>query len=777
MKKNRLSLLNFVFDIYRTCLASLAHRTIQAKTLVILAWFFAAWLGLTGVAHAASTVVRTEQAQVELVAHAPQGLTPGARAWLGIIIEHKPDWHTYWKNPGDSGLPTELQWQLPPGLSVGPILWPLPKKIPIAPLANYGFEGRTLLAVPLKVGTDFKPDFLTGKTKIGLQATWLICRRECIPQSGNFSLELPAGASTVRDAGFFEALLKDQPGRVAGQQKGEVLRNEKSASGPSFLRLAINGLPAAWRGQRLEAFPETTGIFETAATAQSAPQRWEGSTWVVDLAISPYRQAAPKRIPILIVNRIAGTGLVAQAQIAQGWTPKAETTNGQSANRPAGENGQGVGVANAQGQSDSPPHSASDGPNDSAGDSASDGAITQDQSPDSQEQGAFGLGGQSTGGASSGLANSKTASPVLQTGQVWSASFLLSLIAALVGGLLLNLMPCVFPVLTIKILSFAQAAPVKDGRTLRNQHLRGGLLYGLGVVVSFALLAGLLLALRAAGQALGWGFQLQSPWMIAALMVFFLLIALNLLGVFEFKSVLPSALAAWRAQNPSVDHFLSGVLAVLVASPCTAPFMGAALGAALSYPAWAALSVFIALGLGMALPYVLLAAFPAWLRFLPKPGLWMHRFKQWMALPILLTVAWLAWVLYQQVAPPPKVETAPQALSASGEWQAWSPERERALLEAGKVVFVDYTAAWCITCQVNKRTTLDTREVETKFKEKNVLLLRADWTRYDPEITESLRKLGRTGIPVYVLYVPGKAPQLFTEFLSKETLLSALASL
>jgi thiol:disulfide interchange protein DsbD len=356
-----------------------------------------------------------------------------------------------------------------------------------------------------------------------------------------------------------------------------------------------------------------------------------------------------------------------------------------------------------------------------------------------------------------------------------ASGLLLSLVAAFLGGLLLNLMPCVFPVLSIKILSFAQAPSPSTTQGLKSaSHLTGGLLYGLGVVLSFALLAVLLLALRAAGQALGWGFQLQSPWVIGALMAFFVAIALNLLGVFELKSFLPSGVAAWRAQNPNVDHFLSGVLAVLVASPCTAPFMGAALGAALTYPTWAALSVFIALGLGMALPYVLLAAFPAWLRFLPKPGAWMLRFKQWMALPMLLTVAWLAWVLYQQLVPPKVTQSPVLTHAVAGEWQPWSLERERTLLEAKEIVFVDYTAAWCITCQVNKRTTLDANEVKAKFKEKKVNLLQADWTRYDPAITESLRKLGRSGIPVYVLYAPGKSPKLFTEFLSKESLLEEL---
>jgi thiol:disulfide interchange protein DsbD len=257
---------------------------------------------------------------------------------------------------------------------------------------------------------------------------------------------------------------------------------------------------------------------------------------------------------------------------------------------------------------------------------------------------------------------------------------------------------------------------------------------------------------------------------VAFLALLFLALALNLSGVFEFRAFVPAGLAAARVAGPRTDAFLTGVLAVLVASPCTAPFMGAALGYALTESAAAALAVFAALGAGMAVPYVLLAFKPQWLRHLPKPGPWMERLKRWLAVPLYATVVWLAWVFSLQVG-------VAEAKPADSAWAPYSAARLEALQAAGKPVFVDFTAAWCVTCQVNKQLVLARPDVERAFQHRGVTLLRADWTRQDPEITRALAALGRNGVPVYALYRPGQPAQLLPEILTRDALRAALADL
>ncbi|MDE2276416.1 MAG: thioredoxin family protein, partial [Burkholderiales bacterium] len=404
----------------------------------------------------------------------------------------------------------------------------------------------------------------------------------------------------------------------------------------------------------------------------------------------------------------------------------------------------------------------------------------------------------------------------------------LALLLALAGGVLLNLMPCVFPVLSLKVLGFARHA--HDRRAL----LAGGVAYTLGVVLSFVALAGVLLALRAGGQQLGWGFQLQSPVVVAALAALFTLIALNLAGVFEVGSLLPSRWAAAQARHPVLDALLTGVLAVAVASPCTAPFMGASLGLALTLPAAPALAIFATLGLGMALPYLAASAWPRLAALLPRPGVWMQHLRTLMAFPMLATVVWLVWVLGQQVgidgaatllllllalafaawalgsptlgplarrgfgatalvlvagalvwaAPVLHGSAVTQpagpgaGAEADGAWQPWSPERVAQGQAQGRPVFVDFTAAWCVTCQFNKRTTLHDAAVQRDFAARHVLLLRADWTRRDPAIGAELARMGRSGVPVYALFPPGGGgPRLLDEVLTPGEVRGALAAL
>lgn len=390
---------------------------------------------------------------------------------------------------------------------------------------------------------------------------------------------------------------------------------------------------------------------------------------------------------------------------------------------------------------------------------------------------------------------------------------------AFLGGAILNLMPCVFPVLSLKVLGFAQ----HGGE--RRRIVAGGFAYTAGVIASFLLLAALLLALRASGEQLGWGFQLQSPLFVAALAVLFTLIGFNLAGLFEFNNMLPDRLLNARARNPVLDDFLTGVLAVAVASPCTAPFMGAALGAALAQPAPQALSVFAALGAGMAAPYLAASLFPGLARLLPRPGPWMARFKTFMAFPMFATVVWLLWVLGLQAGPDaiaavlglvvaaafgvwvlgiparssagksigigaaglavagaafwawPAFQGAPATAPAAAGWQAWSPQALAQARQEGRPVFVDFTAAWCVTCQYNKRTTLADPGLMEDFRARKVVLLRADWTRRDETITQALKELGRSGVPVYALYRDGAGQAtLLSELPSVEEVRQALAA-
>jgi thiol:disulfide interchange protein DsbD len=485
--------------------------------------------------------------------------------------------------------------------------------------------------------------------------------------------------------------------------------------------------------------------------------RWQDGAWVGRLALDPQRSEAPTLLPVVLTSAHAQAGLQLQVSVTTPW--------------PAALSNEAPALAGlGEGTVSTPPY------------------------------------GHAEAAAPLGLG--------------------LALLLALVGGALLNLMPCVFPVLSLKVLGFASHAG--ERRAL----LAGGLAYTAGVVLSFVALAALLLALRAGGEQLGWGFQLQSPAVVASLAALFTLIGLNLAGAFEFGSVLPSSWAAARARHPLVDSLLTGVLAVAVASPCTAPFMGASLGLAMTLPTAQALTVFAALGLGMALPYRAASAWPAGARALPRPGVWMQHFKTLMAFPMFATVVWLVWVLGQQVgidgaaallavlvalafvawalgsptlgprarggfgaaalllmaaalfwaAPALREDamaTAANATTASEErWQPWSSERVAQAQAEGRPVFVDFTAAWCVTCQFNKRTTLADAELLADFDRRRVLMLRADWTRRDAAITAELQRLGRSGVPVYALYAPDAAePQVLNEILRVDEVRAALAAL
>ncbi|MCU0941923.1 MAG: thioredoxin family protein [Hydrogenophaga sp.] len=696
-------------------------------------------------------VFQSPQTRAELVAHAPDGVRAGQPVWVGLRLDHAPEWHTYWKNAGDSGLPTELRWTLPEGVTAGDIAWPTPRKFPIGNLANYGYDGTVVLPVPLQVG----PDFRGSEVAVKLQASWLVCRKECIPEEAAFALNLPVNGSTAGHTALFDAMRDAQPRDLpAGGSRVEPETGH--------VRVALDGLPADWRGRDLELFPELTGIVEPGAPWTQA---WEGDRWTARVPLSAHRFESPPQM-VLVVSPANPPGLGAGLPGARIEAPVQGTWPAVTA-LPA-------------------PAAVPD---------TLQAALDANAARNAQASGATAL----TLGA--------------------------ALLGALIGGLILNLMPCVFPVLAIKVMAFARHADD------RRAHRVSGLAYTAGVVVSFLLLGALLLGLRAAGEQLGWGFQLQSPAVVAALAVLFTLIGLNLAGLFEFGQMVPGRLATLQARHPVADSFLTGVLATAVASPCTAPFMGASLGLAIGLPAPQALAIFAVLGLGMALPYLLASWVPAVARALPRPGAWMLRFKQFMAFPMFATVVWLLWVLGQQsgidgaaallmllvtlalavwawglsgkgrvvmgglslvalaalaVAVGPNIvklqdgssPATPVATGVQGvAWERWSPQRQAELVAQGRAVFVDFTAAWCVTCQYNKRTTLADESVLADVAARQVALLRADWTQRDPAVTQALAALGRNGVPVYAIYKNGQPVKVLSEVLSVEEVRSALASL
>jgi len=697
-------------------------------------------------------VVTTDQVRAELMAQAPDGAGAGQPVWVGLQLTHQPEWHTYWKNPGDSGLPITLAWTLPEGVSAGEIAWPLPKKFPIGNLANYGYEGTVLLPVPLSITPAFKPALLGNNLEIKLKATWLVCRLECVPQDGEFVLQVPVRGSTALNSAAFAASVKSQPTEL--QSDSQVTVEGKQ------LKVSVAGLPQALRGQQLEFFPETPELIETAgAWSQQWTQVAGVDVWNASVPLSEHREVSPELLPLVLVSSTNGQreGFRVQAKLQGSWPPVVSAT-GSSAAAPA--------------------------------------TLTAVQNANSGAPGA-------------------ALSPPVSIG-LWAA-----LLGALLGGMILNLMPCVFPVLAIKVMSLTRHA--HD----RRSHRISALAYSAGVVLSFLALGALLIGLRSAGEQLGWGFQLQSPAVVAALAVLFTVIGLNLAGVFEFGRFLPTAVLSLEAKNPSVNAFLSGVLAVAIASPCTAPFMGASLGLALGLPPLQALLIFMTLGIGMALPYLAVSLFPAVARALPRPGAWMDTFRRAMAFPMFATVVWLVWVLGQQsgingaaallalllalslvlwsltlkgrsrifmatisIATLAlltgaigknviEMATTSELSSKAGNerWQLWAPGRVEQVLATGAPVFVDFTAAWCVTCQYNESTTLANAEVLADFDANKVTLLRADWTRRDPAISAALAQLGRNGVPVYVLYQNGQAPIVLSEILSVQEVRTMLAKL
>lgn len=706
----------------------------------MLGMAIAAWaLGVT------AAPMRTPHVVAELVAER-SAVQAGQVMQVGLSLTHQPGWHTYWRNPGDSGLPTRLTWQVPAGSQVGEIEWPVPQRLPVGPLMNYGYEGELLLPVNFTPPPSAKP----GDTlSLRARADWLVCKEVCIPESVELELQLPVVGQDVT------------PGTTAATPAFA----SNAAAQPQALKGWAAELQHAGRDALL-VLKRTSGKLPAAADKAPSIQLFPHAAQLLETARHEvYRTTQGYAVKLRLLPDATLPASLRTTVLAPPANPGEMTVWGMSSAA-----AEFVATVKAVPQLSPLPES--------------------DHLPD--------------------LLTASTA--LSQPTQSTTLSIWAALGMALLGGMVLNLMPCVFPVLSIKLLSLAQH---QDSRSLSAHALA----YSLGVVLSFVALAAALLALREAGSAVGWGFQLQEPGVVFGLAVLFFLLGLNLLGVFELVNVTPQALANWRDQRPAVDAFASGVLAVVAASPCTAPFMGAALGFALTQSTVVSLGVFAALGIGMALPYVALTVLPGWRHRLPRPGMWMVRLKQALAFPMFATVVWLLWVLGQQAGidessrvllvlvgvawviwmlsgpdhqgashwfrrtlllgalaglvswgwpatPAPNGTGTSLSNDAAAAWKPFDEATVADHLARGETVFIDFTAAWCVTCQVNKRLVLNSPQTMQDFAQAKVVLMRADWTDRNPQITAALARLGRNGVPVYVLLRPGKAPVLLPEVLS-----------
>ena len=709
-----------------------------------------------------SSILKTEQVQAQLEVFAPQGLKAGSPIWLGVALHHKPGWHTYWKNPGDTGLPTHFTWKTPSDWTVGETVWPLPQRIHVGELTNLGYEGDTMLLAPLKwIAPDINmPEQLT----ISVHASWLVCQNECIPQEGDLTLAMNTQASLAQHSAAFEDVLSQQP------QTPPSLQASAKASSSSSLEITVRGLPTKVQGHSFEVLAEDAELIDAKGEqAKGASSKWNGEEFIVQIPFHEMRSTSPSNWSLLLIDKTRSIdksvlSFSAPVSMAGEWP-----------------------------------------------------ALPTDVSQPVVEDKTLPLGSQDKA--------KDPAEPEL----FWGA-----LLAALFGGLILNLMPCVLPVLALKAMAYTRTGESPKA------HLKASLLYTVGVVLSMLALGGMVFGLRAAGQEVGWGFQLQSSWVIAILGTLFTLITLNLWGVFEVGARVQSFAGNFNSRHAWIDSLGSGVLAVAVASPCTAPFMGASVGLAFGLPTWQGLSIFACLGLGLSLPILLLGLAPQSSKLIPKPGPWMESLRKALGFPMLGTVVWLLWVLghlsgvdasstlltllllisfgiWLQSSSPQlaqsqgsgkikrgigilivlsatvigcywltKLDNDVKNMTSISEssidnshslWQAWSETRVQQSLSNGHPVFIDYTAKWCITCQVNKASTLKNAEVLESFKAHGVELFEADWTRQDAAITASLKSLGRSGVPVYVIMSPKQETKILSEVLTPSLLLKELDSL
>lgn len=659
----------------------------------------------------------------------PSEIYPGQSFTAGIDFKIAPGWHIYWQNAGDSGEPPSVAWSLPKGVTAGQLQFPAPQRLPLGPLMDFGYENEVVLPVSFHVDPHFHPT--NGHATFTGKVFWLVCQNVCMPGQATLTLTRPALTEPPTTPTI----------NIDTQQK-----------------------IAAYEARLPQSLPH------------GAKARFEMTKHGIHLTVLlGYKVTAAEFFP-LDQNQIANAAPQNVQLLARGVAltlTKDSTLTGN--------------LDHLRGVLEVDHNSAAYFIN------AKPGTLP--------------------------AASTEPAQPLVIV--------LRAMILALLGGMLLNLMPCVFPVLFIKGLALVNSSQ-HERRTLRAH----GWVYTLGIILSFWAVLALLLALRAAGEQLGWGFQFQSPMFLALIAMLLFFFGLSLAGQFELGLTLTSAGGSLAQKQGYAGSFFTGVLAMVVATPCTAPLMGPAIGYALAHSALTSFAVFTALGFGLALPYLILAYQPAWTQLLPRPGAWMELLKQAISIPIFGTAIWMVWLytevtgsnatafllvaflllaiagwalgrwpaqrkgmiaaiilillsialpwyagrIFGQTAQSGSQTTQAQSGSI---WQPYTPARLEAALAEHKPVFVDFTADWCLSCQVNQRLVLDRADVQKRLKDSGLLLLKADWTHHDPAITEALRKLGRSGIPTYAIYSgqPGTEPILLPEVITPSIVFAALDSL
>ncbi len=673
-----------------------------------------------------------ELVQAELLANTT-AVTPGKPFTVGVLLRMAPHWHIYWKYSGDAGIPTEIEWKLPPGWSVGEIQWPIPLKL-IEPgdIHVYGYYDEVLLRQEITPPASF-----TGSTvQLSAEANWLVCEKICIPGGATVRLDLPV----------------DETAAPAHEELFSRFERMLPQAWP-----ADNVATANWSREGAELILRVrSAVLANHPVVEFHP--WPGEGVVIG---HPAMQREADGVIVRIPLETAAPSLASMA-----------------------------------------------------------GVVTFGQTADGADRVGWMLDSEPTAPMAAAVQPRADARTILQF-----------LVFGFIGGLILNLMPCVLPVISLKIFGF-----VRHAGDSRKKIFRSGLSFVAGIFVWFVGLALLLILLKNAGREITWAFQFTNPYFVLGMSVVVLVFALNLFGVFEI--MLPqgasSGLIAWTQREGDLGSFFQGVFATILATPCTAPFLGTALGFAFTQSGWLIMVMFLAIAAGMGAPYLLLAAQPAWLRFLPKPGAWMERVKQFMGFLLLATLLFLlyvlgaergleavmwtscfllvvsiacwmkgafltptasgrtravvlvlmlalvlgsgAWFIGDKFAQT-SLATTTSATLPSG-WHPFTPARLEAELAQGRPVFIDFTAAWCVTCKFNKATVLDTAAVQEAFDRRGVVRLLADWTNGDPVITKILKQFGRPGVPLYVLYPGGKSaePVILPELLTRNIVLQHLES-
>jgi len=691
----------------------------------------------------AGTTARAAHTEAQLLLSATAA-RPGDTIWAGVDLKMEPGWHTYWKNPGEAGEATQIKWQLPPGISAGEIQWPLPEKLPPAEITTYGYEDEVVLLVPLKIAADVSP----GELNLKANVSWLECKESCIPAAQDVEAKLTIGSETKNfpDAATIDLWKKKAPASLTNWNFLVQAWWERPSTNdlrPLIIEFGPTVQTVTFTYDKPDFFPEADDKFEVEPAIEKI------DTWHLRKIVKKFSGDWPKEI--------SGVFVISQGNQRLGFDVKIPIADKAPTN---------TAIQNSTGNS--PPH--------------------------------------------------------LPAKSLWQY-----LLYAFIGGLILNIMPCVLPVIALKILGFVSEAK-SEPRRVRAL----GLVYALGVLFSFLVLAGIIIGVKAAGNQIGWGFQFGNPIFLVCLVTLVTLVALNLFGVFEVTlggRALNTA-GELASKHGAAGAFFNGVLATALATPCTAPFLGAALGFAFAQNAPTIIFIFLAAGLGLAAPYVLLSWNPAWLKFLPKPGAWMEKFKIAMGFPMLATVVWLlyvatgtygkdvawlggflvivalaAWIFgefiqrgrsgkflagiivlfllvggYVLILEKTLNWRAPMIATLAGnsddkiDWQPWSPAAVAQARAGGHPVIVDFTADWCLTCQVNKKTSIEIPSVEKKLKDLNFATLVGDYTHTPANITAELTRYQRAGVPLVLVY-PKNAdvpPIVLPEILTPGIVLDAL---